>query len=526
MAILCVRAKQPPMLTSLDYAVIAIYLVAVLGIGAWIGGRQTSRTDYFLGSRSLPWWAVCFSIVATETSTLTVIGVPAVAYAGTMTFLQLTLGYLIGRIAVSVIMLPRYVSGEFVTAYAFLGERFGRRTQAVASVTFLCTRLLADGVRLFATAIPIKLIADASGIALSYLEITLAIGLFTIVYTIIGGIKAVIWIDVIQMGVYLGGAFVALLVLLQEVPADWFARAMEAGKLQVLNLEPGRPFAIWATEPYAFVTAVVGGAIFSMASHGSDQLIVQRLLACRSLEDSRKALIGSGLVVMVQFTLFLLVGVLLWVYYGGATTAELGLARADEIFPRFIIEGLPPGVSGLILAGIVAAAMSTLSSSLNALASSSMMDLYERFSGQRLDNVQALRMARFFTLLWGIIFVGFAGLFEDRTDPVVELGLAVASFTYGGMLGLFALGLLQRKAVQADAIVAFVLTVGLMVAIVGGVRYDPAGGWVVLWFADAPAAGLREIAWPWYTTIGVVFMLFFGSLRAVWHTVQSTLRRA
>ncbi|MEZ4698703.1 MAG: sodium:solute symporter [Rhodothermales bacterium] len=512
------------MLTLLDYAVIAIYIVAVLGIGAWIGGRQTSRTDYFLGSRSLPWWAVCFSIVATETSTLTVIGVPAVAYAGAMTFLQLTLGYLIGRIAVSIVLLPRYVDGEFVTAYAFLGQRFGWRTQVLASITFLCTRLLADGVRLFATAIPIKLIAVQSGVEVSYLTIIAAIGVFTIIYTMIGGIKAVIWIDVIQMGVYVGGSILALLVLLDKAPAGWFQMASEAGKLKMLNFEAGRPLVEWITQPYAFFTAVVGGAIFTMASHGSDQLIVQRLLVCRNLADSRKALIGSGLVVMVQFALFLFVGVLIWVYYGGASVQELGLARADEVFPKFIIEGLPAGVSGLILAGIVAAAMSTLSSSLNALASSTMMDLYERFSGKALENQRALRVARMFTLIWGVIFVGFASLFEDQTSPVVELGLAIATFTYGGMLGLFALGLLQRRAVERDAIAAFVVTIALMVVIITGVRYDPATGWLIRWFSDAPAGNLVGIAWPWFTAIGAAMMLVFGSLRPLWHILWAPER--
>ncbi len=509
------------MLTPLDYAVIAIYVVAVLGIGAWIGGRQSSKADYFLGSRSLPWWAVCFSIVATETSTLTVIGVPAVAYAGTMTFIQLTIGYLLGRVAVSLFMLPRYVSGEFVTAYAFLGQRFGRRTQAVASSTFLVTRLLADGVRLFATAIPIKLIADASGFSVSYFSIIAVIGLLTIVYTIIGGIKAVIWIDVIQMGVYVGGALIALAVLLNEVPADWFDQARAAGKVLVLDIDPGRSFAEWFTQPYAFVTAVVGGAIFSMASHGSDQLIVQRLLACRTLKDSQKALVGSGIVVMVQFAIFLLVGVLIWSYYGGASLQELGLTRADEVFPRFVIEGLPAGISGLILAGIVAAAMSTLSSSLNALASSSMMDLYERYVGKTLSDQQALKTARIFTLVWGLIFIGFAGIFEDQTNPVVELGLAVASFTYGGMLGLFALGILNTRVDERDAVRAFVVTIVLMVLIIYGVRYGEASGWTVVLFGGGDDPALRTIAWPWYTAIGVALMLFFGSLRTMWHKLRS-----
>jgi SSS family transporter len=510
------------MLTALDYSVIAIYLLCILGISIWVGGKQTNRADYFLGSRSLPWWAVCFSIVATETSTLTVIGVPAVAYLGSMTFLQLTVGYLLGRILVSLFLLPRYARGEFLTAYAFLGARFGRRTQAVASVTFLGTRLLADGVRLFATAIPIKLIADVSGVTLGYPAIIAGIGVFTIAYTLFGGIRAVIWADVLQMVVYLGGAGFVLAVLWGDVPADWYARAEAAGKWQILDIEPGRPAAVWLTQPYAWVTAVVGGAVFSMASHGSDQLIVQRLLACRSLRDSQIALVGSGVVVMVQFTLFLTIGVLLWVHYEGASLQTMGLSRADEILPRFMIDGLPAGISGLLLAGIVAAAMSTLSSSLNALASSSLVDLYERFSGRTLDERGAVRLSKRLTLVWGALFIVFASVFEDRTNPIVELGLAIASFTYGGMLGLFALGLAQKRAVEADAIAGFGVAVLVMIVVVAGVRFDPDTGWTLAGLFGG--GGGRSIAWPWFTAIGTTVAVIVGSLRPLWLILTASTR--
>ncbi len=508
------------MLAPLDYVVIVVYLLGVAVFGIWAGGRQQSTDDYFLGSRDLPWWAVCFSVVATETSTLTVVGIPAVAYGGALTFLQITLGYLVGRLLVGMYLLPRYYAGQLQTAYAFLGHRYGGHMQAVASVTFLGTRLLADGVRLFATAIPLKVIATMAGLEVSYFQVIAVIGVVTAVYTLVGGIRAVVWMDVVQMLLYVGGALAAIGFLLGDVPPGWWGEAVAAGKTNLIDLGLDQSLGRWFTQPYTLGTAVVGGAIFSMASHGTDQLIVQRLLACRTEAESRKALLGSALVVMVQFALFLGVGLLLWAHYDGATVAALGLQRGDEVFPKYIVEGLPVGLSGLILAGIVAAAMSSLSSSLNALASSSVNDLYEHVTGRSLDGDRGLRVSRGLTLFWGIVFIGFASLFQDSNNPVVELGLSIASFTYGSLLGAFLLGLWHDRTEQADAIVAFVATVAVMVLIIFGVWHSPAQGWVfVLNPSDAfvADANLKGIGWPWYTAIGTGINLAIGSLLALRH---------
>ncbi len=508
------------MLTLFDYVVIVLYLAGVVAFGVKAGGRQRSTADYFLGNRDLPWWAVCFSVVATETSTLTVIGIPAVAYGGSLTFLQLTLGYLLGRTAVSIFFLPKYFQGELTTAYALLGQRYGDAMRSAASGTFLVTRLLADGVRLFATAIPLKVIAATAGLDISYAAIIAVISLLTIAYTLIGGIKAVVWMDVVQMAVYLGGAAAAVVILLGQAPDGWWAQAAEAGKTQVLNFAAGGSLSGWITSPYAFATAVAGGAVFSMASHGTDQLIVQRLLACRNVGDSKKALIGSSVVVFFQFALFLLVGLLLWSHYGGASVADLGLSRGDEIFPKFIIEGLPPGLSGLLLAGIVAAAMSTLSSSLNSLASSSLFDLFERIRGKATPPDRSLFVSRLFTVFWGLVFIFFATLFENRDNPVVELGLAIASFTYGGLLGVFLLGLSNKASNQTDAVLSFAVTVVVMAFVIFSVWHHPETGWLVSFMpGDELVAreGLRAIAWPWYTTIGAGLCLVLGSLLSLRH---------
>ena len=513
------------MLTSLDYSVIAIYLLGVAALGIKMGGRQQSTTDYFLGGRNLPWWAVCFSVVATETSTLTVISVPGIAYGGAMTFLQLTLGYLLGRILVSLFFLPRYFKGNLVTAYAFLGDRYGDAMRATASVTFLITRLLADGVRLFATAIPLKVIADTAGFTIagepiSYFIIILALGVITVIYTLIGGIKAVVWMDVVQMALYIGGGVLAMVLLLGDVSGNWWAEAASLGKTKIIDFGFGLTVSEWFTKPYVFLAAVVGGGALSMASHGTDQLIVQRLLTCRTLRDSQKALVGSAFIVMVQFALFLFVGLLLWVHHDGQTLGQLGVQSPDEIFPRYIIDGLPAGLSGLVLAGIIAAAMSTLSSSLNSLASSSMMDLYERLGKSQPEERKALMISRGLTLFWGVVFVVFASLFTDNQDPVVELGLKIASFTYGGLLGVFLLGLLNDRTRQTDAIIAFLVAIVCMVWVIFGVWYSATEGWVFPFYpAKAAIAerGLTSIGWPWYTVIGSLVTLGVGSLLALRH---------
>ncbi|MBN8588549.1 MAG: sodium:solute symporter [Rhodothermia bacterium] len=480
------------MLTSLDYSVIFLYLIGSIVFGLWMAGKQRDNSDYFFGERNLPWWAVSFSIVATETSSLTVISVPAIAYGGSLTFLQIAFGYLIGRILVSAIFLPRYFAGELTTAYELIGQRFGERMRVTTSVTFMITRLLADGVRLFATAIPVKVVLAASGLDVAYWQIIIAISLVTIAYTLFGGIKAVIWMDVVQMFLYLLGAVLAITVLLQEAPIDWFAQATAAGKTQIIDFSSD-----WLTSPYMFITAVVGGAVLSMASHGTDYLIVQRLFTTKNLQESQRALVMSGVVILIQFALFLSVGLLLWVHYGGATPQALGLSRADEIYPKFLIEGLPAGVSGLLLVAIFAAAMSTVSSSLNSLSAASVMDLYKRFVPNTTP-ASEFRMARITTLIWSGLFVVFANLFQDTKQPIVELGLAIASYTYGGLLGVFLLGLLNKRAKQTDAMISFFVAILSMAVIIAQFK----------------------IAWPWHTVIGSGICLILGSLLSFRHSKQ------
>ncbi|MEV0946851.1 sodium:solute symporter [Rhodococcus sp. NPDC049939] len=480
----------------LDLVVIVAYLAGSAWLGLKLSGKQTNLRGYFLGNRDLPWWAVCLSIVATETSALTVISVPTVAYLGNTTFIQVTLGYLIGRIVVAFVLLPRYYRGEMTTAYAYLGLRFGRGMQSTASVAFLFTRLLADGVRLFAAAIPMKVILDAYGVHLSFFAIIAILGLVTIGYTFIGGIRAVVWVDVLQMVLYVVGGAVALVFITRNIDVNFLTAAADAGKTQILDFT-SNPI----SAPYAFVTAVIGGALLSTASHGVDQIIVQRLLTCRTVRDAQRAVIGSAVVVFVQFALFLTVGLGLWSYYQGRTPEQLGLSTGDEIFPTFIVEGLPVGISGLLLAGIMASAMSTLSSSLSALSSSTMADLYEKFTRRTLSDAQGLRLGRIFTLGWGLVFIGAAALFTGTDNPVVELGLSVAGLTYGGLLGAFFLGLWVRRARQVDAIIAFGAAVVTM-------------SYLFLFHETL-------VGFTWYTAIGVVITLGLGYLLSRRHPTES-----
>lgn len=495
-------------MNAVDLVIIVVYLAAMPVIGVLVGRKQRSAADYFIGERSLPWWAVCFSIVATETSTLTVISTPGLIWAASgnyngLTYLQLPFGYIIGRTLVAFIMLPRYFKGKQSTAYAFLGERFGGAMQGVSSVAFIVTRLLAEGVRLFAGAIPIQYILSSYGLHTQYWQIVVVLTGLTLIYALVGGIKAVVWVDVIQLSVYILGALIAVVVLAQKLPSGWTSKASDAGIFKVFDFN--FDIAHLLTSQYAFLTAVVGGAIFTMASHGADQLIVQRFLACRSIRDGRKALIGSGIAVTIQFGLFLLVGAMLWAHNGFKTLKELNL-KGDDVFTRFITSELPVGVAGLLIAAILASTMGALASALNALSNSTVADLYQRFTKRKAEDSKLLRHGRIWTLIWAVVFAVFASLFTSKDNPVIEQGLAITGYTYGALLGAFLLGMWIKRARQLDAIIAFVATVAVMAFVVLGVKIAP-----------TPGGKPVVLAFPWYTLLGVIITLVVGGLLSLRH---------
>jgi SSS family transporter len=498
----------------IDYVIVVLYLAGVIVFGLVVSGRQRSTSDYFLGGRQIPWWAVLLSVVATETSTLTFISIPAVAYGGSLTFLQITLGYILGRTLVSLFFLPKYFKGHMSTAYQFLGERFGSSMRNITSSTFMVTRLLADGVRLFASAIPIAIILRLAGVPMTDLNIyflsILIIAGVTVTYTILGGIRAVVWMDVIQMCVYIGGALLAVGILLSRLPQGLngvLHMAQNSGKLQFVYFGLDMSFKDFLAQPYTLLTALFGGAIFTIASHGTDQLIVQRLLTTKNLRSSQKALIGSGLVVFCQFALFLFIGLLLYGFYNGLSPAQLELATVDEVFAKFIVQELPAGFSGLIVAAILAAAMSTLSSSINSLASATTLDLYKPYWGKNNPPDKDLRISRIISVVWGVILTGSAFVFAvlqlrstSARPAVVELGLGIASYTYGGLLGVFALGMLTKKIERTDAIVGFFTGLISLLFLVKGPIQDL-----------LPGQGLT-IAWPLYTVIGSTIVFIVGHI--------------
>jgi solute:Na+ symporter, SSS family len=489
----------------LDLAVLLAYLAGTTALGIWVGRRQAGAKDYFIAGRRIPWWAVLFSIVATETSALTFISIPGLAYAGDLGFLQVVAGYVLGRVGVAFLLLPRYYHGEVVTAYTVLEQRFGLATRRLTSIVFMITRAMADAVRVFATAIPVSLIlGEHVSRTWAMPAAILVLGILTIVYTYRGGMRAVVWTEILQASVYLLGGISALIILGRVVPGGWssiLADAGAAGKLEALD------FSLTLSKPHTIFAGLIGGGFLSMASHGADQLIVQRLLTARSLRESRRAIIGSGIVVFAQMTLFLFVGIGLWAYYGGRAVTS-----TDVVFPTFIVERMPPGLVGLLLAAIIAATMSTHSAAINSLAAASTHDIYLPLAHKAPDSPAAFRVGRFFALFWGVVLTAGALLFREQGTPVVVVALGIASFTYGGLLGVFFLGNFWPRATQRDAILGLVLGIAAMAFVVFARQ-------ITTWFpSTADALGpFARIAWPWYVLIGTSITMIVGILSSLTH---------
>jgi len=468
-------------LSTIDIAVIAVYLLLISGFGVWLSRFQTDSRAYFLGNRNIPWPAVCLSVVATETSVLTFIGIPALSYATDMQFFQLTLGYLAARIILAVFFLPAYLSRDTYTVYGFLTRRFGPVARNLASALFFFTQVLGSGVRLYAAALVLATVLGTEQITVAILIIAAV----TILYTWAGGITAVIWTDVIQASIMLGGGVIALWLLAGMFPEGaWstLSAAAAQGKLRIWD------FALQPTDTYTFWSGLVGGAFLGMASHGTDQVLAQRLLTCRSLSDGRKALIGSGLIIIPLFALFLLIGVLLSCFYQLNPPLE-AFSNPDRIFPHFIVNHFPPVAAGLVIAAMFGAAMSTLDSGIQALSASSVMDIVRPLARAKRPVESYLKLSRGFTVFWGAALVGVA-VMAGGWGPVLETGLTVASFTYGPLLGLFILGFFTR--VKRQSSVAVAVGAGLAGIII--------------------VVGCTTIPWTWYVFTGCLITVATGVL--------------
>ena len=463
-------------LDKLDLAIIALYLVGITLFGLRFRKRHRSLRDYFLAGRDIPWWAIALSIVAAETSTLTIISIPGLAYDTNFTFLQVVMGYMVGRVVISIVLLPHYFRGDLYTAYELIERRFGRGLRSLTAGLFLLTRTAAEGVRVYAVSVVVA-IALGTGEVSSIAIITL----LTLIYTFEGGLAAVIWTDVVQTAIYVAGTLVGLWTILHLVPGGWsaiHAAAASAGKLQVFDFTPS----LWI--PYTFWAGVIGGAAFTTASHGTDQLFVQRLLAARSQKQSAVALISSGVAILFQFALFLTVGVMLWAYYRVPSSA---FGKPDRIYPTFIVKQMPHGISGLLIAAILAAAMSNLSAALNSLSSSAIMDFYVRLRPQT-DEQKRMSLSRIATFFFAILLFALAVFSLHKAGRVVEVGLQIASVAYGALLGVFLLGVLTKRANQR----------GAMVGMLFGFSTD-----LYLW-------RWTHVPWTWWVLIGTIVTFLVG----------------
>ena len=463
-------------LNKLDFAIIALYLAGITLFGLRFRKKQRTLRDYFLAGRDIPWWAIALSIVAAETSTLTIISIPGLAYDTNLTFLQVVMGYVVGRIVISFVLLPHYFRGDLYTAYELIERRFGRGLRSVTAGLFLLTRAAAEGVRVYAVSIVVS-IALGTGQITSIAIITA----LTLIYTFEGGLAAVIWTDVVQTAIYVGGTIIGLATILHLVPGGWAAihsAAATAGKFQLFDFRGS--FLL----PYTFWAGLIGGTFLTTASHGTDQLIVQRLLAARGERQSVLALLSSGLAVLFQFALFLIVGVMLWAYYR-VPSATFG--RPDRIYPTFIVTRMPHGISGLLIAAILAAAMSNLSAALNSLSSSAIMDFYTRFRPQS-DERTKMRLSRLATFVWAVILFALAVIALHKAGRVVEVGLQIASVAYGALLGAFLLGTLTRRANQ----------LGTMIGMLCGFGVE-----LYLWLGT-------PVPWTWWVAIGTCITFAVG----------------
>jgi solute:Na+ symporter, SSS family len=473
-------------LNAWDFLVIVAYLAAVTLFGLRFRRKQTTLQGYFLADREISWWAISLSIVAAETSTLTIISVPGLAYEQDFRFMQLVFGYIVGRVIVAVVLIPYYFRGEQITAYQLIDRRFGRRLRALTAGLFLMTRTAAEGVRVFAVAIVVRIALggflsgmtdvgrDISAIAI--------VTLLTLVYTLEGGLAAVIWTDVVQLAVYLAGALTAVLVLCHLVPGGWTAIttvAAHAGKFRVLDSS----FNFYSN--YTFWSGVIGGAFLTTASHGTDQLIVQRLLAARNERQAKLAIVSSGIAVFFQFALFLLIGAMLFSYFTLAPVAQR-FTRTDIIFPTFVATRMPHVVSGFLIAAILAAAMSNLSAALNSLSSTAVVDFYVHFAPQSTEQHRVL-ISRLATIAWALLLFGLA-LLARHGGKVLEMGLSIASVAYGSLLGVFLLGVLPIRASERGAIAGMAIGLALNV-------------W--LW-------QFTRVAFTWYVVFGSIATLLVG----------------
>ena len=489
-----------------DWAIVAVYLVGVMSIGVWFGRQQHNTRDYFLGSRNIRWWGIGASIVATETSALTIIGVPALAYGGNLMFLQMIVGYVIARILIAIILVPLYMKGEIYSPYQLLEQHLGRGPRRLAGAFFLLAETLSAGVRVYVACIPIQLmlgeqVCSLGGMVHPILGAILLFIVLSLVYTYIGGVKAVVWTDAVQMVLFVVGGLFVLFYVPTLIEGGWsavLAGAGEAGKLDWFNARFtfSAPFNIWM--------GVIGGTVMVLSSHGAEQLIVQRVLSCASVAEGRKALVFSAVMIFPVFLIFLLVGACLWVFYQGhpfqiaLPESQPGIKANDFVFPIFIITEVPHVLKGFLLVGILAAAMSSISSTLSALASVSTMD-FVRQMWKGGDEAFYLRLSRYSTVGWAVALVGVAWLTREA-QFVLNAAFSLRGLISGALLGGMIIALFARWLGARAAITGMIVSVLTMNLIYWPPKLDVFNAWWLRTFGG-------ELFWPWFTLVGTLVTL-------------------
>ena len=472
---------------ALDLIIIFGYLIGIVLFGTWFGRKQETTADYFLGDRSVPWWAVAFSIVATETSTITFISIPGIAFArgGNFAFLQLVFGYLLGRIVISILFIPSYFRGELLTVYQLLDRRFGGKIKMVAASLFVVMRNIADGIRLLLTAIVLAAVYAAFQPAANAETIIIAsivlIGVAMIIFTYFGGMEAVIWVEVVQLGIYIAGAIAAGVVLIYSINGGLATANSLASQYAKYSLFD---FSLDYTKTFTFWSGLIGGCFLTMSTHGTDQYLVQRYLCTDRPRRATVALLTSGAIVLAQFIGFLFIGVLLFAFYhpfndpGYATAANTAFpfTGGDRVFPDFITKYMPTGLSGLVVAAIFAAAMS---SSLNSIAATAVNDLYKPFRPNR-DDKHYLKVSHVLTLVWGVVQIAVALAVRNQPGSALSMALSIASLINGPILGVFLVGTFLRRVSQPPALIGMLVSIALM---------------LYVFFATS-------IAWTWYVFLG------------------------
>ncbi|HAC91673.1 MAG TPA: transporter [Planctomycetaceae bacterium] len=480
-----------------------IVLLASIAVVLWIGirtgkGNQTAD-DYMFGGRNLPWWAILGSIVATETSTATVLSIPGFGFGPVgLKFLQLAMGYIVGRLLVVTILLPLFFKGQLSSAYHVLRDRFGQRSTHAASLLFLVTRNLGDGLRLFLAALVLNKL-----LGWDFYLCALTTGAITMLYTYVGGMRSVVWNDCIQLLIYMSGGLATIILLTMKIDGGWatiLEFAQQNNKLQVIQAVPaaGQGWLQWLlTSPYTIWVGVLGGATLTLGTHGTDQMMIQRYLSARSQTDAGKAVVISSLVVFIQFAIFLFVGIQLACFYQQSEPA-LQFAKPDEVYVHFLVNHFPynTGMTGLMLAAILAAAMSTLSSSLNSSATAVINDFYLPACKAVPSHRKLLLITQVLTLLFGVVQVTVGILAARLSEQVVSSALAIAGYSSGLLLGMFFLGIATRRVGQTEALVGAVF--GLCVLL------------LVQFVMPIMAGQEWKIAWPWYSLIGASATILFA----------------